>query len=214
MYWLLLILAATKLIPAGIGLIHFARLRRSLKFFVGLMLFGVLTEISLFILATLNSFNIFIIHFTSIIEVTLVVMFFYYELQDKKIKDWTLLFLGVAVSMSLAYVLFPGNFYHYPSIPRAIDAVLIIFCCIYLFFEMATTGDSLDLLTKESYYLTGAVMFYYTATFLTWVMMKYVLNDQTVVNALYGTHAYINAFCNFVYAYGLWIASRSYSLRT
>jgi hypothetical protein len=56
---------------------------------------------------------------------------------------------------------------------------------------MASVGDSKDPIENGVYLINSGVTFYYTSTFVTWLLIKYVINDTKVVNALYGSRAYI-----------------------
>jgi hypothetical protein len=212
MYWLVVALAATKIIPACIGIIGFKKLKPSLKAFVAFIAVGLLVEITMFSVALAGYHNVFMIHFSSVFLLTALMFFYHTELLNTKVKG--LLWSAVAgvVVFSVSYAFQGDNFYNYPSIPKAIHSAITVALALYLFFEMATTGDSKDPIENGVYFINGGIMFYYTSTFVTWLLIKYVINDVKIVYALYGSHAYINAVCNLIYAFGLWkITSRSLS---
>jgi hypothetical protein len=212
MYWLFVVLASTKFIPAAIGIMGFKNLKLSLKAFVIFIAVGLIVEIVLFSIAMAGYPNVFMIHFSSVFLLTALMFFYHAELINPKIKGmlWSVV-AGIAL-FSVSYAFQGDNFYNYPSIPKAIHSAISIALSLYLFFEMATTGDSKDPIENGVYFINGGIMFYYTSTFVTWLLIKYVIDDSNVVTALYGSHGYINAACNLIYAFGLWkITSRSLS---
>jgi hypothetical protein len=202
MYGLIVALAATKVIPAGIGLYHFRSLKPALKIVTILIVLGAINEVALFLLAKPGGNNLYLIHVFAAVEVTMLLIFYGIELKSPGIKkSWRSMAVAV-VCFAIAYASYKDNLFNYPSEPRAINAIIIIILSVIFFYEIATTGDSVDPLRNGSYFINGGVMLYFTATFITWLMMKYVLDDKSIVYALYGSHAYINAFCNLVFAYG------------
>lgn len=214
MYWLIVALAATKLIPAGVGLYRYAHLKLSLRIFTVLIILGAINEALLFVLAKRVGNNLYMLHVFAVIEVSLVSAFLWLELKNGKFRKGMALVTCAVIVFSIGYAMYGNNLFQYPSEPRVLDATLIIACCIFLFYEMATTGDGRDPLRDSAFFINGGVMLYFTATFITWMMMKYVVSDSGFVYALYGSHAYINAFCNLVFAYGLWISSPLLSYRS
>jgi hypothetical protein len=158
--------------------------------------------------------NLAVMHIYSIIETILVVTYFTNEVKNASFKKGIIMSLNIVTSIAVIYAIVGNNFEQYPSIPRALDALLIIACCIYYYYELVTIGETKDPTTNGSFFVTGGIMIYFSATFITWLMMKYVIDDSMYVSALYGSHAWINAFCNLFYAYGLWISSPSLSYRS
>jgi hypothetical protein len=209
MTWLIFILGATKLVPAGIGLYYYKILSKPLQAFVILMVAGALNETVLLILAKTVGNNLYMLHVFAAVELAVLLYFFYLELRDQRVKRLIPWIGSVAIACGIVYALMGNNLLKYPSEPRAINAIIIIIACLYLFYEMVVLGDSADPLRDGKYFINGAVLLYFSATFITWLAMKYVITDTAIVYALYGSHAYINAFCNLVFAYGLWISSKS-----
>lgn len=213
MYWRLLLLSATILLPLAIGTMNFKSLTKAQRFFFLSIVWGTITEATLFGIAYFGGRpNVPFIHISSALELLTIGLFFYYELKHPIIRTYLPPALVGAVVFSVVYATIGDNFFQFPSVPRAIDAVILVVCGFYYFYEIATIGTSEDPFYNRSFLITGGILIYFTSTFIIWVSIKYVITDMEIVGPLYGSHAYINAFCNLFFGLALWTNSNSKSL--
>jgi hypothetical protein len=118
--------------------------------------------------------------------------------------------VGLLVLYSVIYATMAGNLMDFNSIPRGLEALFIIMLAGYVFYETAVTGDSTDPFKSGIFIINGGVMFYFTASFIIFIFSKYSSMQDLMI--MYSCHSVVNAFCNIVYAVGLWkLTSQSYS---
>lgn len=201
-------LAASIVIPATIGLIHYRILERSLKTISLLLLLGMLTETVMITLSLLKINNLFTLHFYALMEIGLFSLYFYRQIQNSVMKRLIVIVLIGLSAFAVIYAVYGNNIAEFNSLPRATECLYFSFLSAWLFYEMA---DYTRTINGGHYFINGAILFYFTSCFLIFTFSKYNASNLDMIFTMFSTHAFINAFCNLAYATGLWIASRQYS---
>jgi hypothetical protein len=206
-------LAATILIPAGLGLLRFKKLSPGEKYFVALLVAGAINESIMFYTAFHGMRNLYLIHIYAVAELLLLSMFFYHSIKDRRTKKVIAYAAPAIMIYAVVYALMDRNLFEFNSIPRAIESGYIIALSILLFYEFGVTGDSKNPFHNSTFIINGGILFYFMSSFIIFAFSKSIANasmDQLLT--MFQAHSYVNAISNLIFAIGLWkISYRYYS---
>jgi hypothetical protein len=206
-FHILFALAATICIPALVGIAGFRRLDQSLKAVVILILIGMGTELLLFWLLIQGLNNLFIIHIYSIVEIILISFYFYRQIENTVIRNTILVAMASLCIFAVVYASRGDNLTAFNSAPRAFECAYFSVLSLFYFYEISTYRADVN---AGHFFVNGTILFYFTSCFLIFSLSNYVSSNTETAMMMYSAHAYINAFCNLLYAAGLWQAFKRY----
>lgn len=200
-------LSLTIFIPVLIGVAGYRLLSKSQRLITWLLVIGLFNEVLMMAVAFMKMSNLFTMHFYALVEIVFLSLYFHSLAKTDSIKKSILIVMAGLCVFSVVYSLFGNNILEFNSLPRAAECIYFSLLCIWMFFEMAVDEDPID---GSHYFITGAIMFYFSACFLVFTFSKYFIQDIDVLRLMFTMHSLVNVFCNLIYAVGLWIASKRY----
>lgn len=209
-YRIALLLAATIILPCITGVIRFKRLSVSYKIITALLLVALLTEMVMILFPYFGVDNLIGMHLYSIVEIVLLGLFFTSQIKNDSRARYIILILTFLLSaFALGYALLGNNIAEFNSIPRALECVYFSAISCYVFYLMSMEGEARQSEDNCFYFINGAILFYFSSSFLVFALSKFMAADNDTLLAMYNVHSIVNGICNIAYAVGLWIASRS-----
>jgi hypothetical protein len=203
-------LTATILIPLGIGLYHYRSIAADVRVFLYLIIVGTVNESIMITLSWMGYRNLFTLHIWMVLELTLLSLFFYRTIQSREWRMYARYGAIVIISLAFLYAFYGENIHGFNSLPRAVQSLFIISLSGWLFYERYVTRIGSDPARDGVFFINGGILFYFSASFIVFTFSKYVI-DSSYLMTFIKAHSFVNAFCNLIFAYGIWTSSRLYS---
>lgn len=205
-YKVAILLSATILLPAAIGVVYFGRLAREYKLIAALILIGTAVELLMLVLPFVGINNLLGLHFFAVAEI-LLLNAFYRSMARTPVERRVILWATIGLTIfSLVYSFVGKNITDFNSVPRAIESGYFTLLSCYLFYELTIEPQPVS---GSIYFINGAVLFYFSSCFIVFAFSRYLATDSGKLLLLYNFHSIVNAITNLSYSVGLWIASRS-----
>lgn len=201
--------AASIFVPLIAGVRLYNHLPSKVKIFLLLIIVGTLNEILMSTLALMHINNSFTLHFYTLFELLILGAYFYRSIKSMDWKLYVLFGSLATMSLGLLYAFYGENIYGFNSLPRAVESLFIISLAIWLLSEKYITRHKIDITTDGTLWITGGILFYFSTSVFVFAFSKYFMNSDYLITLL-SAHVYVNAFCNIIYALGIWLSSRSH----
>jgi hypothetical protein len=207
----LISLTATILVPLAAGAICFRSLPAPVKVFFILIAVGAINETAMISLALSGYRNLFTLHIYTFLELVLLAWFYHQVITEQVWRHYIKGGVVLIIAFALSYAFYGENLYGFNSFPRALESLFIISLAIWLFYEKFLSGEGQDPAVDGLFFLNGGVLFYFASSCIVFAFSRFADGTEHLMK-LYYAHSFVNAFTNLVFAYGIWISSRSYSI--
>jgi len=103
-------------------------------------------------------------------------------IQSAVIKKALYYILFIYPFLAIINIVFIQKINHFHTLTYAIGCLLIIFFCIYYFFELFRVQHSIRLSSEPAFWICSALLFFYSCTFPLFVATNLLLNIPDVIS--------------------------------
>lgn len=192
-------------IPLILGIVEYKKIQKTLKI---LSVFCLVTCIIELVSAYLgyNKINtMFMLHLFTPIEFIFIIWVMK-SLKSRSFNelDFLLAILILFITFCIADSVYIESIKHFNSIGRGIEGIILICLCVFFFYSIFTSSESVDLLTYPYFWLFAGWLIYFSGT-----LFLFIYSYQGGLNATFSViHSVLNIFLNLIFTYTLWLGSR------
>ncbi len=145
-----------------------------LKTFTIFLVFSFLIEIITFKMANSGVPTISIYNFFTTFEFCFYLWAIQNIIQNKVVKKWLLYILLIYPIASTINILAVQKIDNFHSITYSIGCLLIIFSCIYYFYELFKNKYAINLVKDSGFWICSGLLFFYSVTFPLFVSANFM----------------------------------------
>jgi hypothetical protein len=201
---LVMILAYTVALPAGVGLYFYKSINRSVHPLVYLFCVSVLFELLSTLFRILFHNNLIVLQCFTIAEAWFILTFLSNILINKMSVRFAKLLRYVIIIVAVFEMFI--NPYSFGSVTATFEGLLIVAGFIAFFFEVAF-GSNVE---KVIFYVSGILLFYFVTSSIYFLTVE--LLDKDSMLFVSNIHLWVNALINLSTAFIIWKTSHSNSL--
>lgn len=172
---------------------------RYLRTFAIFLLINLCTEIITAYYAWLGSNDIVMTNFVTAFDFAFYLYLLYRIIQHRRMRKVLLVLLFVYPALFLVNVLFIQGMGTFHSMTWALGSLLVIFSCIFYFWELFQQAHSINLSRQPAFWICCGLLFYNACTFpfygstnFVHVLPKVILNNLLIIFGLLNILLYLS----------------------
>lgn len=202
------IIPFTCLVPAIVGIRHYASLTKDLKIITLYVLVCFLTEIPTNYLRMHNMNNLFLLHLFTIIEFLLMAWLYSFHILRVINKKVILAITVTFIVFAVLNTLFFQSLSTFNSYARCIEILLIIFFALAYVYELIVRNEQKLLKALPMYWINTAVLIYFTAGFFLYLVSNNILLPTYINKSIWFVHGLLLCGFYFAIAKAIWIQAK------
>lgn len=205
-----ILLASTIFIPLIAGSFYYKSLTRPMRIILYLLAVGTLSDGIMLAMALNGVRNLYIVHVYTLIELLLIAWFYVEVITHQVVKRAIFILVPALILFAIGYAFVGRNISDFNSAPRVLESILIIGMAAWVFFEIATDEPVRNPISAGEFYINGALMFRFAASFIIFAFSNYMLQeDMAALRQMIGAKAWTNAISNVMLGIGM-VAPRAF----
>jgi hypothetical protein len=96
-----------------------------------------------------------------------------------------------------------------PTSLRLIECVIMMLLCIYFYFELFLSSQTVNLMRYPHYWLVSGFLLYFAGTFFLNLVGDMAINSARLGFYGYDIHSVLNIFLNLIFTLTLWIGRKA-----
>lgn len=192
-------------IPVCIGALRFKTLSARQRVLFFLVVLSCLTELLSLLLARLRINNLFVLHFFTAAEFTLISLIYCLGLESRKAKLLVLSVLALFLCFVLYDSLFIDSLDSMDSAASAAESLLLIIYSLVFFFIILRRTEYSNLFDDPMFWFNAAVLIYFSGNLFLFIFSNYILaGSDNYFNAMWVVHDVLNLGLNILFSLALW----------
>lgn len=191
-------------LPFLVGLVRIRTLSVPQRWLLVLVVWSLLNEGAARLSAHFWGTNLPLMHLYVAVEFALLAWMFHLELRPWLGRKAIPLLMGAFGVFWLANLIFIQGPFEFASHPRTVESILIFLLSLSWFYQVFREQRIRRLERHFYFWLSIAVLLYFTGNLLLWVFGTFVLvQTPEVFNEIWTIHALLNIFLHILYAIAL-----------
>lgn len=190
-------------LPFIVGVFMFKKLHPSMRYFFGIIVLFLLSELGMIVLAFLHQYNLWLSNIVYLLQLIMLFYFFYLTSRNRIYKKLLFVF-GILFAGIWSTLIFHFGLNNLEPFSLTIGSVLTLLACGYNMVELVTNDE--PNLFRSSYFIISLLYFMYSAVvgvtsiFLT-NSIEFIINNPLLWNIRMMIHNAVNLVLNIGLAY-------------
>lgn len=204
-FYIIVFSAALCLVPLIISLVNFKKINLQLMPIFLLLVINTVMEVINFFFARAGEHNYYIFHYFTVIEFTLISLF--YSFFFKQFFNPLLINLLIPVFLIGGYIDSKVNGVNsVNNFSASIESIIIVFYSLFLFYYVLKNLIFENLLSTPIFWLNAGFLFYFSGNMILFVFSKHMAQIEPEKYALlwHVIHTFFNILFNIFLSFGFW----------
>ncbi len=180
------------------------------KIFSYLIFFSTISEFVSLILAKNNINNLPELHLFTIIEASLLLVFFYVLFTNTIVKRTILVVLVLFVISDVVYMLTAGNIWMFNTLFRTIESFILTIAGLGYFYHKLNSHSNIPLEKRPTFWLNSGLLLYFMGNCFLFMLYNVILSKSHEWNQnMWVIHSGLNIASNILYTVGFICSKRT-----
>jgi len=191
-------------------LIHRNNLTKSIRALYLLTVYSCLADLSSFVLQRFRINNFFIFHITSIVEIFCFCYFFYFLLENDKIKRSVLISLVVLLFVELMDAFYIDGLENPNALFSLFEAISFKIFSLLFFYQLMKNIPQKNILNYSLFWINSGILIYFAGNLFLFIFSKILLKEHAIpFSHIWMINSFLYLVYNIFISIGVWKSSKS-----